>query len=80
MKQVVYGLIAEDYRLGGERRISYGIAAYADAGEEKSAVVLRSVHDITGDGRALERLVRTCNRLRLSPCHLADIVEDFLAQ
>ncbi len=76
---VTYGITEEVYSLGTDFRTAYGIAAYADAEEDGTATVLRSVHDITSDREKLKALADTCNRLNLSTIHLLDVVEDFLA-
>lgn len=75
---VTYGITEEVYALGCDRRVSYGIAAYADAELDGTATIVVSVHDITSDKDKLSELVQACNRLRLSTLHLADVVEDFL--
>lgn len=80
MTNVTYGLIEEKYNLGTGSRISYGIAAYADAQTDGSTTVVISVHDITSDKEKLSRLVEDCNKLELSSVHLYDVVEDFLAE
>lgn len=78
MMNVTYGITEEVYSLGSNRRISYGIAAYADAEEDGTATVVASVHDVTADMAALAELVALCNRLELSTVHLEDVIEDFL--
>ena len=78
MMNVTYGMTEEVYSLGAERRVSYGIAAYADAEEDGTATIVASVHDVTADKQALAELVELCNRLELSLMHLNDVVEDFL--
>lgn len=77
MMNVTYGMTEEVYSLGAERRVSYGIAAYADA-EDGTATIVASIHDVTADKQALSELVETCNRLELSLLHLDDVIEDFL--
>ncbi len=37
-----------------------------------------SIHDITSDKDKILLLVELCNRLKLSPLHLRDVVDDFL--
>ncbi len=76
---VTYGMIEEIYSLGSDSRTAYGIAAYADAETDGTASVLQSIHDITADREKLLALVETCNRLKLPPMHLRDVVEDFLS-
>ena len=78
MMNVTYGLTEEVYSLGAERRVSYRIAAYADAEEDGTATIIASVHDVTTDKQALLELVELCNRLGLSLMYLNDVVEDFL--
>ncbi|MBO5111332.1 MAG: hypothetical protein J6D21_11535 [Clostridia bacterium] len=78
MMNITYGMTEEVYALGTERRVSYGIAAYADAEEDGTATIVASVHDVTADKQALVELVELCNRLELSLIHLNDVVEDFL--
>lgn len=80
MKSVTYGILEERHTLSGISRISYGIAAYANAQEDGTATVLASIGDITSDKQKLEELVFYCNRLKLSVIHLSDVVEDFLGQ
>ena len=78
MIKITYGVTEEIYSLGGERRISYGVAAYSDAEKNGTGVIVASVHDITSEKERLSRLVDDCNRLKLSSTHLCDVVEDFL--
>lgn len=75
---VIYGMIEETYSFKRDARTSYGIAAYADSAQEGTATIVASVHDITSDKHRLEELVSMCNRSRLSPIHLDDVIEDFL--
>ena len=77
---VSYGMIEEHYFLGDESRVSYGIAAYAHANRSGTSAITHAIHDITADRQALDELVTLCNHLCLSPCHLQDVVDDFLAR
>lgn len=76
---VTYGITEERYSIGSDSRISYGIAAYANADADGTATVFGSVHDVTSDRASLEKLVHDCNHLKLSPDHLRDVVDNFLA-
>lgn len=76
---ITYGITEEIYSLGTDRRVSYGIAAYANAEEDGTATIVASVHDITADRQSLSELVLSCNRSELSVVHLDDVIEDFLA-
>jgi len=78
MMNITYGITEETYSLGNTTRVSYGVAAYADADENGTAAIAASVHDVTADKQALTRLVSLCNRLELSLIHLNDVMEDFL--
>ena len=72
---ITYGITEEKYTLGDDSRVSYGIAVY-DSG---ISTVIASVRDLSSDREAVEEHVRLCNRLELSPIHLNDVAEDFLA-
>ena len=76
---ITYGITEEHYSLGEDSRTSYGIAAYADADTDGTAMIVASVHDITSDKQKLTELVLKCNRMELSVIHLYDVVEDFLS-
>lgn len=76
---ITYGITEETYSLGNTTRVSYGIAAYADADEDGTATIVASVRDITANRQALTELVSLCNSLELSTIHLMDVVEDFLS-
>lgn len=80
MSRITYGLVEERYLLDGRGRTSYGIVAYADAESDGTATVIASVHDVTSDKTRLAELVQRCNRLKLSPIHLEDVIEDFLTE
>lgn len=40
----------------------------------------KEVADLTRDAAVLKPLLETCNRLNLSPLHLKDVAEDFVAR
>lgn len=77
--KITYGIIDECYGMGVGMRRSYGLAAYAPAEPNDTATVICAVHDITADRCALDALMQKCNELELSPIHLFDVVEDFIA-
>lgn len=68
--------VAEGTPLSGYSK-TYGIAVYSltPSGEEK---LLSVRNGLTKDKGGLQNLVDLCNRLKLSPIHLDDVVEDFL--
>ncbi len=75
---ITYGVIRELYECGGQTRIAYGIVAYADA-IDGPVTVIASARDVSSDKEAIQELVEACNRLKLSPNQLHDVVEDYLA-
>ncbi len=76
---VTYGILICEYILENEHLISYGIAVYDTPDILGIASVCFSIPDICSDFDAVANLVHTCNRLRLSPLHLTDAVDDFIA-
>ena len=80
MNTITYGITEETYVTAGGSRKSYGIAAYADEETLGSASVIAAVRDISADRAEVEELACMCSRLAVSPCHLHDIVEDFLGK
>lgn len=77
---VTYGIIDEIYSQPGNSRISHGIAAYANIVEDGTTNIVAAVHDITDNLDTLAELVKKCNQLNLSPMHLNDVIDDFLAE
>lgn len=75
---ITYGIIKEEFCIDSDTRVSYGIAAYDNVDESGSAMVIASVSDITQDSQALLKLIMQCNKLKLSPVHLNDVIADFL--
>lgn len=82
MSDITYGIVEEVHKITGvgSQRITYGIAAYSDIEDEEAATVISHICDITPDKSKAEDLVKRCNKLKLSLCHLRDVVEDFLAE
>ncbi len=76
---IKYGIISETFILDKTIRKSYGIAAYACADSTDTYTVVATVNDISGDYDSVANLVKLCNEGGLSPDHLKDIAEDFLA-
>ena len=69
-----YILIESIYVGESSSRTGYGIALIED-----DASVIQSVSDLSADRTAVEQFVRVCNNLLLSPEHLMDAVDDFVA-
>ncbi len=80
MIPITYGITEERYALGGESRLSYGIAAYACPQTDGTKTILTAIRDITSDKEKLLNFVETCNRLALAVEHLPDAVEDLLGE
>ncbi|MBQ9807043.1 MAG: hypothetical protein IJW49_11150 [Clostridia bacterium] len=79
MSSLTYGVTEEFHRIGSNVRISYGIAVYADAETNGTNTIIASVYDVSTDRLPLDRLVQWCNLLELSPTHLREVIDDFLA-
>ena len=74
-----YHIIAERYNhpdIGVYR--SYGIHAFEVTGNHIRPVT--QIHDITSIQTEAETLVQLCNQYQLSPTHLNDVVNDFIAK
>ena len=54
----------------GRIRTSYGIEIIIDG------VIMRSIRDVYTDRAAAQTLIDRCNRLRLSPVHIDDVLEN----
>jgi len=78
MKTHQYILIESSYIVNGTRYSTYGIA-HADVCDGY-AVILKAVPDLSRDKERVCRLAECCTKLCLSPMHLADVVDDFLAE
>ncbi len=59
--------------------ISYGIVFTPNTSASEFYSSIR-ISDITVDYAKISALVALCNQLELSPIHLRDVVEDFLAE
>lgn len=68
-----YILICDTYTDGTKRRTGYGIAVL-----DRESVTISTAHDLSPDESEVTELVKMCNRLKLSPIHLQDVIEDFL--
>lgn len=77
---IQYGITEEKYILDDQTRFSYGIAIYAGLSEDGIMTILDEINDITDDKATVEALSMLYNDLQLSPIHLKDVIEDFLAQ
>ena len=74
---IQYGIIKEEYFVGGGCRTTYGIVAYED--DKCSApTVIAAVHDVTVNDQAISDLVSLCDFLKLSSIHIGEVVDDFL--
>ena len=80
MSSITYGVSEEVYAINEERRVSYGIVAYADSETDGTATIVASERDVSSKKSEIEDLVRKCNELKLSLLHFFDVVEDFLVE
>ncbi len=78
MNTFTYGVVEEKYKLKNKVRIAYGIVIYADTENDGTATIVASIRDLTTNQSSAEELVDYCNRLKLSPKHFNDVIEDFL--
>lgn len=67
---VHYTIISEDLKAEGVSYTAYGITSSDGT----------TIHDITTQGIRLARFVDKLNKFDLSPAHLYDAVENFLAE
>lgn len=57
---------------------SYGIQVFETTGIHISPAT--SIHDVTTIQAQAEQLTELCNHYQLSPVHLYDVIEDYLAK
>ena len=69
-----YVLICETYSDDTEPHVGYGIAVV-----DRERVTILAALDLSPDKTKVADLVRKCNRLKISPIHFQDVVEDFLS-
>ena len=74
-----YEIIEECRCLDGLEYKCYGIAVYIKSDVDGFHTVIQTIGDITTDRDRLSMLVDQCNLLELSPLHLNDVIEDYLA-
>ncbi|MBQ7931702.1 MAG: hypothetical protein IJ334_11880 [Clostridia bacterium] len=78
MEEQQYILIESNYTVNGIGYTTYGIAL-ADI-TDGCAVIIEAIPDLSPDRERTSRLAGLCTELHLSPLHLADVVDDFLAE
>lgn len=76
--RVIYRIKEEKRPLDEAWYQTYGIAAYVAAGHDDFLV--EEIDDILPDRQLVQALVERLNEYELSPIHLKDVVEDFLAE
>lgn len=77
---ITYGLVTEMHELNGEKRITYGITAYADVAECGTASPLCSVKDLSHDRDTVLDTVRLLNESHASLLHFEELIDDYLAK
>ncbi len=70
---VRYEVTEGDFGLDGESYRSYGVAVMEDG------VALKRIDDVSLEKNDIVNLVNLCNELELSPVHIDDVIENFLA-
>lgn len=78
MEDQLYILIESSYTVDGVGYTTYGIAL-ADI-SDGCAVIIEAIPDLSPDRERVSRLAQLCTELHLSPLHLDDVVDDFLAE
>ncbi len=68
-----YVLVCETCSSDTGTRVGYGIAVV-----DRQHVTISAALDLSPDKTAVTNLVKKCNRLKISPIHFQDVVEDFL--
>lgn len=76
MECTTYCIRIENYLSGNISRITYGIAAIYR--EDDFLLVIDAVSDVSSDLQSVQKLVKLCNSLKLSPIQLRDVLDDFL--
>ncbi len=71
MASNIFFLTEGEYSLDKHNHIGYGIKCIADG----QKIVFE---DISVDREKVQKFITLCNKLSLSPLHLADAVQDFL--
>ena len=71
IRNYVYELTVEPIEKNGKKMNVYGIRLN---GENENT----QVQDISCNQSAVEKLVSMCNQYQVSPCHLMDVIYDFL--
>jgi len=68
-----YVLVCETCSSDTGTRVGYGIAVV-----DRQQVTISAALDLSPDKTAVANLVKKCNRLKISPIHFQDVVDDFL--
>ncbi len=69
-----YKLCSDRYLIEGEYHTGYGISVVdISSGEE-----MMRLEDISASKSDIEELIELCNRLKLSPIHIHDVIKDHL--
>lgn len=71
---VTYFVMPGVVEIENEKRTTYGIGAIYNG------VLITEIRDISTNYNKIKNLVYLCNNENLSPIHLMDVVEDFLAE
>jgi len=77
MNNIKYSIVESTVSFNDLPLITYGIAVHDTSSSED---IIACISDITFDKKSLEQIVDLCNREKLSPIHLNDVVEDYLCR
>ena len=79
MKDLFYAVFEEVRSIDGVLHPVFGIGLYRLSDPCAVPELLLHVGNVSSDRAVLEALAERCNRLGLSPLHLSDVIDDFLA-
>ena len=71
---VKYEVAEGDFKLDDESYRSYGLVVKEDD------TTLKQIDDVSLEKNDVVNLVKLCNKLELSPVHIDDVIEDFMAE
>ena len=78
MEEQQYILIESNYTVNGIKYTTYGIALTDIT--DGCAVIIEAIPDLSPDRERTNRLAGLCTELHLSPLHLSDVADNFLAE
>ena len=78
MNTITYIISEETYTSKNKQRRSYGVVICSKMGTDGISTIIDSVKDVSMEKCKIQNLVNECNRLKLSPIHFREVIEDFI--